>query len=363
MTQNTNLRPLSGHVGRLLSLALFNLGAFAFPQGEHDEGAKKIVDAYLRSSGTVGVSVAVIQDGQTELILCGGFADREKRKRVVPGTIFRLGSISKPITAVGAMRLVEKGKLGLDDTLDKLVPEWPKDKAPITLRQLMSHTSGVRHYTDSPKDPTNRVFRHYTTGQAVGLFAKDPLLFPPGTKESYSTHAFTLVARSIETASGRYFVDYMRESVFRLPGEELDCEVATDSKAARSSLYVMSGKTAKVQTQREDNSWKFGGGGMEATATGLARWADAVRQGKLVNQQSLDTMWSPAALNDGTKLKYGLGWGVNGTVRSHTGSQQGCLTFMSVNLETGLTVVVLTNTSGTNGDISALGAKIAALWN
>ena len=73
-------------------------------------------------------------------------------------------------------------------------------------------------------------------------------------------------------------------------------------------------------------------------------------------------MWTPATLNDGTKLRYGLGWGVNGDLRSHTGSQQGCLTYMSVNVATRLTVVVLTNTSGTNGDISALGSKIAALW-
>lgn len=334
------------------------LGGLACAQAGKQEQAQALADKYVSENSVVGASIAVVRDGKLELAIGAGFADREAKRKVLATTLFRLGSISKPVTAVGVMKLVEAGVLKLTDRLEPLVPEWPKGRPPVTLAHLLSHTSGVRHYKPLGPDPTGRSFTKYTTAQAVSLFADDPLLFEPGSKESYSTHGYTLVARMIERAATVDFVTFMRRSVF---SNELDFEVSTEAKSQRSQLYGLQGDSIRLEAKREDNSWKYAGGGMEATARGLALWADRVRAGKTLTQKSLYRMWTPATLNDGTELKYGLGWGVNGRVVGHTGAQQGCRSSMTVDRSRKLTVVVLTNTSGRHSP-AQLGAAIAALW-
>lgn len=327
-------------------------------QGERAAQVRSLSEAFVKENSVAGVSVAVVVDGKLVAAQGAGFADREAKKPVAPTTLFRLGSISKPVTAVGVMKLVESGKLSLDDSVEAGVPEWPKGRPALTLAQALSHTGGVRHYKPLGPDPTGESFTTYTTAEAVKLFGSDPLLFEPGTKESYSTHAYTLLARAIETASGASFVPFMRKNVFRA---ELDCEVLAESKPQRSALYTATSDGLRREPKREDNSWKYGGGGMEATARGLALWGDSVRAGKLLKQTSLEQMWTPAKLKDGKVLQYGLGWRIDGQVVGHSGAQQGCRTSMTIDRERKLTVVVLTNTSGRHAP-SQLGERIAALW-
>jgi serine beta-lactamase-like protein LACTB len=340
-------------------LSLFALTGALLAQDSRPSACRALAEKYLADTGVVGLAAAIVRDGTLELTIEAGLADREGKKKVEPTTLFRLGSVSKPVTAVGAMKLVEGGKLTLDQTVAELVPEWPKEHPKVTLRQLLSHTGGVRHYRPFGGDPTGGVFKHYTTAEAVALFAKDPLVFPPGTKESYSTHAFTLVARAVETASGTDFVACMRKTVF---GKELDCEVLSDVKPERTRLYTLNGKEApRLEERHEDNSWKYGGGGMEASARGLAQWADSVRAGKLLDARSLESMWTGAVLDDGKKLKYGLGWRLDGAVVSHGGAQQGCKTALIVDRARKLAVVVLTNTGGNHAP-DGLARGLAELW-
>ena len=327
-------------------------------QDSRTKQAQALADKFVSENSVVGASIAVVRDGKLELAIGAGFADRETKKPVLPTTLIRLGSISKPVTAVGVMKLVEAGKLSLTDTLESRVPEWPKGRPTVTLAQLLSHTGGVRHYKPLGGDTTGQSYTHSTTAEAVKLFAGDPLLFDPGTKESYSTHAYTLIARMIETAGKTDFVSFMRKSVFR---NELDCEILSETKPSRSQLYTALSDSIRLETKREDNSWKYGGGGMEATARGLALWADNLRAGKTLSQKSMDQMWTPAKLNDGKVLQYGLGWRIDGQVVSHSGAQQGCRTSMTIDRERKLTVVVLTNTSGRHAP-GQLGTSIAALW-
>ena len=306
----------------------------------------------------VGVSCAVYSGNKLVYIGNAGYADREGRKAPTEKTWFRLGSISKPVTAVGAMKLSEAGKLNIDADASSYIPEWPDRNGKATVRQFLSHTSGVRHY--QPLGEADGKMFYPTAAGAVGLFIKDPLRFEPGRMYAYSTHAYTLVARAMETVTGSPFQEYMRTSIFPFSGGELDVEILTD-KRDRAALYAPFGAEIRVQTPREDNSWKFAGGGMEATAPGLARFFSAVMYGQVVGADSLRQMFSSTKLNDGTFSNYGLGFRLfKGGVVGHNGAQQGCRTGMLMDLNRHTVAVVLTNTEG-NWDPGELAEKLLGM--
>lgn len=308
--------------------------------------AELAVIEFSREHQVVGMSVAVMDKGKLVFDYQTGFSDREREERVTPETRFRLASISKPITAVGAMRLAERGKLDLNVDSRKYIPEWPASTAPVTLAQLLSHTGGFRHYAGGV-NPDGRT--HFATARdASNVLIKSPLIWEPNTRYSYSTHAFTVVARAMESASGRDFVSYMRREVFPPAGGELDVEDQS-LKTPRNRIYEQNGLgVPRLNTFRDDLSWKYGGGGMESTARGLARWGEAVRTAKLVSPESLKLMSTPRTLKNGTQTEYGLGWDLGeANVLQHGGSQPGARTHLMIDLGKQRVVVVLGNTTGT----------------
>ncbi len=308
------------------------------------QAADQAINKFRRDNQIVGLSAAIYSGNK--LVYAGktGYADRESQKPVTDKTWFRLGSISKPVAAIGAMKLVEQGKLDIDADCSRYIPEWPAGRPKATVRQFLSHTSGVRHYQPLG-DPDGRKF-YATAASAVGIFVNDPLRFEPGKQFSYSTHAYTLVARAMESATGASFQDWMRKEIFPYGKGGLDVEILSESKD-RSALYAPQGGEVKVQTPREDNSWKFAGGGMEATAVGLGMFFNNLVQLQILSNETGRQMWSSMKLNDGTFSNYGLGFRLlKGGVVGHNGAQQGCRTGMLIDLNRQTVAVVLANTEG-----------------
>ena len=302
-------------------------------------------DAYRKEHGLVGMSVAVMEKG--ELVFDEGFGlrDREAQLPAEPSTLYRLASISKPVAATIAMQLVEAGKLDLDAGVGRYVDGLDAPIASLSLRQLLSHTSGLRHYRADRRDNGTQ---HRTTREALELFVHDPLLHAPGTRYAYSTHAFTLVAAAIENAAGQSYVDCVRERVAAKVAPTLGCELLADDKPERAALYERGLLGVKRATPREDLSWKYGGGGLESTAHDLARFADAVLRAKVVDPAGRDAMWTRTKLDDGEAVAYGLGWALDGNegVASHTGGQQGTSSALTVVRTDELVIAVLCNTEG-----------------
>ncbi len=329
-------------------LALVVLGQVTAPRLE-------IPASFLDQSGAVGVSVAVLNNGKLWEAQAG-YADRDAKLPVTPRTLFRLGSISKPVTAAITMRFVERGKLNLDEPASRHIFGFNDRGGQVTLRRLLSHTAGIRHYM--PNRP-EALFAPLPTSRALDLFSRDPLIADPGTKYSYSTHAFTLVAAAIEDVADHPFPQVVRSTVGKL-APSLACEVLAESKPERTSLYTKPNSGPATNAgKRENLSWKFGGGGMESAAGDLARFGDAVMRAKFLKATSRDQMWTAQDLLDGTKTSYGLGWaiGKDGT-RSHNGGQQGCSTSLIVDPSSKTTVVVLANTSGVGNAVSALAGDL-----
>src|SRR5262245_33051003 len=190
-----------------------------------DEKQSKIeaaISTFMASSRAPGISVAVVQDGEFVWSAGFGMADLENSVPATSRTLYRLGSISKPITATAAMALWESGKLDLDSPVQKYCPAFPQKPWPITTRELLGHLGGIRYYnvpefpySESQSDPEVGNTHHFENGIEGGLkfFAKDPLVAQPGTHFNYSTQGYTLVGCAIEGASGRKYADFVRDSV------------------------------------------------------------------------------------------------------------------------------------------------------
>jgi len=173
-------------------------------------------EAVMRFAGIApGMSVAVTFAGD-DWSEGFGLADVENEVRVTPDTVFRIASITKPISATAVMQLVERGQVSLDDPVQKHVPAFPaKGEHVVTIRHLLSHTSGIRHYKEGE---FNHKASYDSVGAALTIFKDDPLLFTPGTKYSYSTYAYNLLAGVVERASGLTFEQYLTEHVLTPAG-------------------------------------------------------------------------------------------------------------------------------------------------
>lgn len=307
---------------------------------------------------TVGFSVAVYEAGKPVYSKGFGFANRERKRQATKDTIYRLGSISKPIAAVAAMTLWEQGKLDLDADIRKYAPAFPEKPWRVTARQIMSHTSGIRHY--APNE--GPVFRHYkSASEAISRFGDDPLLFEPGEKYSYSTHAWTVLAAACERISGQAYPRFLRTSVLNKVGPNIGCEESNVPNRKRTELYSNVGERIVLSTPREDNSWKYAGGGLESDAETLARFGALLLDDKLVRPETRKLMWTPVENRSKAPSDYGLGFRVSDGAVGHSGAQQGCRTSFVIDTNKKIVVVVMANT-GDGPGLGAITRDLLEIW-
>jgi len=277
-------------------------------------------------------------------------ADLENSVPATSRTLYRLGSVSKPLTATAALQLWERGKIDLDAPVQKYCPAFPQKEWPITTRELLGHLGGIRHYkSDSQDDPEIGNTKHFDAlTDGIKFFANDPLIAKPGTKFHYSTMGYTLVGCAIEGASGEKFVDYVRENVFLPAGMT---ETQADNLIAiiphRTRYYSKNKSGAVVNADLLDSSYKIPGGGLISSADDMARFEIAILNDALIKRTTRDIMWTPQKTADGSQSGYALGWGTS--VREgifevgHNGSQQGASTSIRIALDKRDGVVVLVN--------------------
>jgi serine beta-lactamase-like protein LACTB, mitochondrial len=310
----------------------------------------KTVAEFMVEKGVPGVSVAVVKD--SELAWSGGFgmADLENSVPATAQTLYRLASLSKPITAVAALRLWQQDKLDLDAPVQKYCPAFPEKKeGPITTRELLGHLAGIRHYrSGATLDPQINNTRHLSDPiqQGLDFFKNDPLLSKPGTEFHYSTYGYTLVGCVIEGASGEKYVDYVTRSIFTPAGM---IHTQSDDRFAviahRTRFYQKDKEGHVLNADFLDSTYKIPGGGWLSSAEDMARFEIAVLNNTLLQSKTRDLMWKPQHVEDGRG--YGMGWGTskNGDlpVYDHDGGQQGTSTYMGVSPVQRLGIVVLTN--------------------
>ncbi len=299
----------------------------------------------MLANKVTGASVAISEGGRLQFQAGFGESDIENKVRATPETVYRLASISKVITATAVMQLVEQGKIDLDADIRTYVPEFPDKGKVVTVRHLLTHTSGVRHYKLGELDNTSPFA---TVTASLNRFINDPLLHAPGEKETYSTYAFNLLARAVETQGGRFFREYLKENVFdkaRMAASGLEVQAEIVPNRARG--YLLKGDRT-VNCEFADISYKWAGGGMFSTAPDMCRFGDALLSGSLLKAQTFASMMEPQKLGDGKPLPTrGLSWAL-GNFRgsraiAHGGAQQGTKTFLLIVPNTKTVIAVLTN--------------------
>jgi serine beta-lactamase-like protein LACTB len=290
-------------------------------------------------------------------------ADLENSSPATSSTLFRLGSISKPITAVAILQLNERGKLDLDAPVQKYCPAFPQKDWPITTRELLGHLGGIRHYNpDGKGDIPEDSARHFASmEESLQIFSSDPLVAKPGTKFNYSTYGYTLLGCVLEGAASEKFVDYVKENVFRTAGMQQTQADDFFAVIPHRTRWYHRDKSGVVRNAGVlDSSYKIPGGGLISSADDMARFEAAMLADKLLQRATRDSMWTSQKTEDGKPTGYGMGWGTfqkyGLTLVAHGGGQQGTSTTILLAPERRAGIVVLANMD--NLDTGALANDI-----
>ena len=335
---------------RIAAVAVFSvLTAWAQPAAEISTSAMRRMEHALEAERVaqkvVGMSVAVSHRGALRYTNGFGLADLENGLSARPDTVYRLGSISKTISAVAALQLFERGRLDLDVPIQKYVPSFPHKPWPVSTRQLLGHLGGIRAYKGDEILST----RHYSNVMdGVKFFADEPLEHEPGTKYLYTTHGFSLVGAAVEVAAGQRFIDYVNANIFNPAGmDHARDDNVYDIIRNRTSGYML-GKDGVVQNAGlADTSYKVPGGGFVATAEDIVRFGVALDRGSLLKRETYKLMTTSQKTADGKETGYGMGISLSlyagKRAYTHSGSQQGCRTVFAIFPDERYVIAILTN--------------------
>jgi CubicO group peptidase (beta-lactamase class C family) len=323
------------------------------------------IDDYIRaemeSQQIPGVALAVVKDGNVVLARGYGFANVEHQVPVKPETIFQSGSTGKQFTATAVMMLVEEGKLSLEDKLTKYFTDAPDAWRDITVRHMLTHTSGM---TDYPPDFDMR--RDYTEDDLVQRIKTIPLAFQPGEKWSYSNIAYVMLGILIHKVSGKFYGDFLQERIFK-PLYMSTARIISEADIIpnRAAGYRLVNGQLKNQSWVSPSLNTTADGALYLTVYDMAKWDAALYTDKLLKRTTLEQMWTPVKLNNGKTHPYGFGWSL-GEVRGHRiiehgGSWQGFKAQITRYVNDKLTVIVFANQIRANQTRLAHG--VAAIIN
>ncbi len=316
------------------------------------------VQTALQKSHGAGISVAVVHDGKIVLAKGYGLANVELSVPATENTVYQIASVTKTFTATAINMLVDEDKLKLDDKIVAHLPDLPAAWKEVTIRQLLSHTSGIKSYT-SVKDFFKTSRKDYDRREILDLVAKAPLEFTPGEKWNYSNTGYFLLGLLIEKVTGKTYGDFMAERIFKPLG--MTQTRVNDLHAIipnRAQGYTWNGKELR-NGEYVSPSQPFAAGMLVSTASDLVKWDAALDSEKLLKNSSLKRMWTPATLAKGELAKYGLGWelgDLNGHRRqSHGGGIPGFSSQLARFVDDKLTVIVLCNSDQCNAGLIAQG--------
>jgi serine beta-lactamase-like protein LACTB len=325
------------------------------PQAEIDE-VGRTVTAFMAKHKIPGLSIAIVAEGELAWSNGYGMADVENSVPAKATTAYRSASIGKTMTATAAMQLAESGKLDLNTDIRDYCPAFPPKQWKVTSINLLTHTSGIRHY-GGPKDQEeqNSSVHYPSVVEALTPFRDDPLLFEPGTKYLYSTYGFDTLGCVIQGAAKVAFLTYMSTHVWAPAGmtatRDDDPSAIIPNRAAKYTLARGELRNAPMI----DMSNRLPAGGYITTAVDLARFAQAVLGGRLLKQETFQRMIIPTKLPSGESVEYGLGWGMEleawhgDTYVFHGGSSPGESGYLVVMPHHRFAVAFLTNLDDVSG--------------
>ena len=314
------------------------------------------VSAQIRQRHIPGLSLAIVRNGRITKAQGYGFANVELKAPATKETVYEIGSNTKQFTAAAIMMLVQDGKIHLDDQITKYFPEAPEAWRGITIRHLLSHTSGIQNHVAVPHwlDVFKTNLANETTparAELLNMFFKLPLEFRPGESWAYDNTGYYLLGIIIEKASGKQFWQFLDERIFKPLG--MNATRSTNPQPIvpnRASGY-------EWKNDHFENSpillpaIAFSAGSLLSTVEDMVKWDAALSSERLLKKSSLAQMWTGAVTNDGADapFNYGFGWFVDSyhghRLVQHSGGTPGFSSVIYRFIDDKLTIVILTNHS------------------
>ena len=331
------------------SLLLFLTAAAAIGIAQElTSSVSEYVKAEIERQHIPGLSLLVARGGKVVLAQGFGLSNVELQVPVKPETIFQSGSVGKQFTATAVMMLVEEGKVGLDDPLAKYFKDTPQSWNHVTVRELLSHTGG---FGDYPKDFDFR--KDWTEDELLKLVKGIPLAYPPGTRWEYSNLGYLTLGLLIHHVTGEFYGDFLQQRIFQ-PLEMRSTRIISEADIVpnRASGYRL------VKSELKNQEWvapmvnTTADGSLYFSTLDLAKWDAALYTERLLKESSLNQMWTVVKLNDGQPNQghYGFGWFIDDRhghrCIHHDGAWQGFQTAIDRYVDDQLTVIALSNLSG-----------------
>lgn len=305
--------------------------------------------AQMRQLHIPGLSVAVVRDGRIARARGYGLADVELNSPATEDTVFEIGSISKQFTGVAIMMLVEEGKVGLDDKITSYLAGVPEAWSTVTVRQLLTHSSGIQEYLSVPglfSDTARPGISHDDIAKM--FFERLPLEFRPGETWAYSNSGYLLLGNIVEKASGKSYWEFLDERIFKpLAMNATRSSEPTAIIPNRASGYEWHNNKLENRVALTENA--YAAGSIVSTVRDMAKWDAALYTENLLKKSSLDQMWTVYKAGGGATapVNYGFGWELNTyhghRVISHSGGTPGFSSVIYRFVDDRLTVIVLTN--------------------
>jgi CubicO group peptidase (beta-lactamase class C family) len=330
------------------------------------------VEAEMHRQRIPGLALGVYRDGKVIRAQGYGLANVELNVPVTPETIFQSGSVGKQFTATAVMMLVEQGRVSLDDSITKYFPDTPPSWQKIKVRNLLSHTSGLKEYTDDTAKPGGPINwrADYTEEQLLKIIESFPVEYQPGDKWNYCNTNYVLLGMLIHKVTGQFYGDYLQEHIFRPLGMTSTRIISeSDIIPNRSAGYRLVRRQWKNQEWVAPSFNTTADGSLYFNILDLAKWDAALFTDQLLKKSSFDQMWTVFPLNDGKANAdhYGFAWfidKVNGhRVIEHGGAWQGFTTYIARYVDDKLTVVVLANLDSAHCSTEKIAHSVAGLYD
>ncbi len=321
-----------------------------------------IVSERIEAHGP-GVAVAVTRDGKRIHSQGYGVAQLEWGEAITPDTVFGIGSLTKPFTASAILLLRAEGKLDLDAPITTYLPDYDTHGQSITIRLLLTHTSGIPNFVTLPEFWTSDIAHDHSHAELRARFERLPLQFAPGERYSYNNSAYCLLGMVIEALSGMPYGAFIRERILEPLGMR-DSHYLNPQAVIprRAEGYAATGQGYE-RARYMSTTLQYAAGALASTAEDLARWDLALRDGRPLDHQTQAMMMARTRLASGRTVGYGMGWGLRGyrgrRVIGHAGGVPGYSSFYGRFPDDDLSIIVLSNRGGFNA--AGLAEPIAAL--
>jgi CubicO group peptidase (beta-lactamase class C family) len=328
----------------------------AAPLNARADAVDDYIEKQMQRQHIPGLSLAVVKDGKVIKANGYGLANIETKAPATPETVYQLASVTKQFTATAILLLVQDGKVALDDPVSRYLRGTPETWKDITVRHLLTHTSGIKDYLNELHENTRE---DTTTEKILRLVTGLPMNFAPGERFGYSNTGYVMLAMIVNEVSGKPYDVFLAERVFKPLGMNATRRSSLDDIIPnRAAGYTWTGSGWRNSPYLNPTLWDNGDGGMLSTVLDLAKWDAALGGDTLLTGAVKERMWTAGTLKDGKSFDYGFGWAVDqqrGHRRIwHSGGRPGTATIISRYVDDRITVILLTN-SGASTERLCLG--------